>query len=404
VKTNFHRLHNKIKHYDWGSKEIIPDFLGIKNSQMLPWAEMWMGDSPLAPSETDLNGRRVSLGELISADPCYYLGKDRTDGLPFLLKLLAVESPLSLQAHPDREHAREGFALEEKLGIAINDPARNFKDTNQKSEIICALSRFTLLCGFLSPPEIYDNIAGFLSCALPLLKDAFQPLLEELKKGDIRSFLFALLSLPAGAKEELGIYTRENKTGDFCGKGGLIRQLSFKYPKDPAILAPLFLNAITLESGEAVFIPEGVLHSFFSGFGIELSVSSDNVVRAGLTSKNTDIPRLMDILDFSPCSPDILSPENPALPFRYPVSRGEFSLSTICSGGGGISFFEEGPVICIVTEGELIIEEESIRKGESIFIPAGAQRPVLFEGNFRGFCAAVGIAKWRVRQTPGIKQ
>jgi len=85
-----YKLNNQIKHYDWGSTKLIPDFLGLSDEQGKPCAELWMGTHPSAPSHVAESGESL---------------KDVSGELPFLLKLIAVEKPLSIQVHPNKEQA-----------------------------------------------------------------------------------------------------------------------------------------------------------------------------------------------------------------------------------------------------------------------------------------------------------
>jgi mannose-6-phosphate isomerase len=68
--------------------------------------------------------------------------------LPFLLKLLAAGSSLSIQAHPTKTEAEAGFAREEAAGVARDADDRLYRDDNHKPEIIVALSdEFRALVG-----------------------------------------------------------------------------------------------------------------------------------------------------------------------------------------------------------------------------------------------------------------
>ena len=169
----------------------------------------------------------------------------------------------------------------------------------------------------------------------------------------------------------------------------LMRKFAVQYPGDPAILSPLYLNLFTLEPGQAIFVPAGVLHAYISGFGVELMAGSDNVLRGGLTPKHIDIPELINILDFNSLSPQIICPPPSASLFRYPAPCREFSLSLMCGGGKEI-FPENGPAICIVTEGELRAGGTLFKKGESFFVPCEKRDsvPLSFDGNYSLFAAA----------------
>jgi len=425
----FYRLYNQIKHYEWGSREFIPAFLGLENIQNLPWAEMWMGSHPGAPSGIEKNGNKTSLGDLIAENPAYFLGKkgaQQYGQLPFLYKLIAAGKPLSIQAHPDIRQAREGFERENRAGLSLDDPKRNYRDPNHKPEILCALVPLTLMCGFRKPAEIIGFLETFASAA-PQLREIFSPLLTSLRPQtkSLEEFFRALFALTNKQRGDLsafilekgdirgGIIRKKISHGEYGGRGGrggegggeegeeggegkmwkLIHSFAELYPGDPAVLSPLYLNLLTLAPTEAIFVNAGILHAYISGFGVELMANSDNVLRGGLTPKHIDIPELLNILDFNPFKPDILkAPESVTGIFRYPSGCDEFSLSIMRSANGKTAFTEEGPAICIVTEGELIISDKTFKKGESVFIPAGGKdsSPLFFAGNYCLYVAALG--------------
>ncbi|MDR2900685.1 MAG: mannose-6-phosphate isomerase, class I, partial [Treponema sp.] len=162
--THFFKLENTIQHYDWGSSRMIPELLGQENSALTPWAELWMGIHPGAPSICidDEKNRKISLPNVIKEDAEFYLGDETIKAfgtLPFLFKVLSADKPLSIQAHPNLEQARAGWDRENKAGIDIKASNRNYKDANHKPEIMCALSPFTAMCGFREPSEIEKLLA-----------------------------------------------------------------------------------------------------------------------------------------------------------------------------------------------------------------------------------------------------
>jgi mannose-6-phosphate isomerase len=402
------RLKNQIKHYDWGSPDDIPRLLGIQGGGR-PWAELWMGVHPGGPSETEFRGKPLTLGELIGQDREAFLGKaaaERFGALPFLFKFLAAAKPLSIQAHPDREQARQGFERENREGIALDAPHRNYKDPNHKPEILCALSPFSALCGFREPREIRRGLDHFLAGAPPSLQRGMSPLLEALSEsgdeaGTLRAFFAALFDLPPGVREDLGGYIKKTgKTGPPDGTGAekagtFMAAFAELYPGDPAIIAPLYLNMLELAPGEAIYLEAGVLHAYIKGFGVELMANSDNVLRGGLSPKHIDVPELMRVLNFSPCRPRTLKPAEPAPPwYTYAVPCGEFSLSVMNSGGAEQPFPEKGPAILAVTQGKarfsLAGKETLLLPGESVFIPARNPGETLrYSGGFRAYIAAL---------------
>ncbi|MDR2941993.1 MAG: mannose-6-phosphate isomerase, class I [Treponema sp.] len=370
------KLFNQIKHYEWGAMDLIPKFTGIENMGMRPCAEMWMG-THLSPSQVQSDGKMISLTQVAGGE------------LPFLFKLLAVEKPLSIQAHPNKEQAREGFEREDKAGIPIDAQERNYKDKNHKPEIICALSPFTLMTGFRDAGNIYLSLKSFISDA-PQLKEVITPLMRALESDSLAIFFNVLFHISKSEREYLAAFIMEDRIRETetisPEQISLMKNFAAEYPADAAILAPLYLNVITLQKGQAVNIPDGVLHSYVHGFGIELMSNSDNVLRGGLTPKHIDIVELMKILKFSTYIPKVLSGDS--VFFCYPSVCGEFSLSFMSDDGGGKNTIpKNSSLICLVTEGELKAGNETFKKGESFFVSSGGEDIVL-NGNYAVFAAA----------------
>jgi mannose-6-phosphate isomerase len=376
-----YKLQNKLKHYDWGSPVMLPQFLGFENKDGRHHAEMWMGTNSGAPSKVYLpDGDSMFLSEI-------------SGQLPFLFKLLAVETPLSIQVHPNKEQAEEGFREEEELKIDVKSPTRKYKDANHKPEILCAISPFTMMAGFRKPEEIQNSLEEFITL-IPQLKEILNPLIVSLK-ADLFYFFFRILY--SYSEIQLEYITNMVKEVNITGKTNIIEERQWhlmkdfaaRYPKDISILSPLYLNIITLQSGQAVFIPDCMLHCYISGFGIELMANSDNVLRCGLTPKYIDVPELMKIVNFDPYIPDIYSPD-PSSGFFYKTPCKEFSLGVFHGDGSGINFRENGHVIGLVTDGELQAGGLVFERGESFFIPH-SEEPLVFNGNYSLY-AAVGPA------------
>jgi mannose-6-phosphate isomerase len=379
IETHIFRLKNQVKHYDWGSLVWIPDLLGLENRDGRPWAELWMGVHPGGPSETDYGGKPILLPELAERTGCR---------LPFLFKLLAAEKPHSIQAHPSLAQAAEGFARENTAGIALQAPERNYKDPNHKPEILCALGPFKALCGFRRPDEIL-LLLNTLSPDTASLQNTLASLSDPLLRGfGLRAFLEALFALSPAAlldlSEHIRCIGRETEVWDLCAT------LAEAYPGDPGLLAPLYLNLVSLQAGEAIYVPAGVLHAYIKGFGVELMANSDNVLRGGLTAKYMDTGELFRILDFSPFKPALLRPEG----LRYDVPCTDFALWVLEKRGGADCLSRTGPVIVIVIRGRvnITINEEisTLSQGESAFLlPAGK---ILFSGDFTLYAAEAPLA------------
>ena len=145
-------LENPIQNYAWGSRTAIAELLGRPTPSERPEAELWNGAHPKAPSRIVSPAGLGTLDRAIQDDPVGLLGADVCDRfgneLPFLFKVLAAAEPLSIQAHPNQEQARGGWNRENAEGIPLDAPRRNYRDSNHKPELVCALTPFVALKGF----------------------------------------------------------------------------------------------------------------------------------------------------------------------------------------------------------------------------------------------------------------
>jgi mannose-6-phosphate isomerase len=360
-----------------------------------------MGVHGEGPSATEYAGKAVSLPGLIAQDPEGYLGTQaaRSYGtLPFLFKLLGIEKPLSIQVHPNRKQAQEGFERENRQGIPLSAAHRNYKDPYPKPEIICALSPFTALCGFREPEVIAQVLTALAEDAAEPLQDALLTLTRVLgpQPESLKAFLAGLFALPMKIRTTLSAYVQERMEALIKAHPGytdawrLCAYFAQLYPGDPAVIAPLYLNLISLESGEGIYLPTGVLHAYVKGFGVELMANSDNVLRGGLSSKYVDSEELLRILDFSVFRPQILHPDGSI--FKTPSE--EFALWVREGRGDQIQHPERLPGILMVTQGELRLscdgEAWAFKSGESFFIPALRREDIRLSGTYRLYGAGLG--------------
>jgi mannose-6-phosphate isomerase class I len=156
------KLHGVVQHYDWVGHDFIPGLSGIANSERRPFAELWMGAHPKAPATADVAGIELPLDRLIAEAPDRILGPSasaRFGGrLPYLVKILDVARMLSIQAHPTKEQAADGFAGENAAAIDLGAVERNYKDENHKPEMAVALTDFWMLHGFRSLGQIAEAL------------------------------------------------------------------------------------------------------------------------------------------------------------------------------------------------------------------------------------------------------
>ncbi|WP_225639084.1 mannose-6-phosphate isomerase, class I [Streptomyces solaniscabiei] len=381
------RLDNTVRPYAWGSTTAIPTLLGTEPTGE-PQAEMWMGAHPGAPSRTD----RGTLADVVAADPERELGPASVarfgPRLPFLLKLLAAGAPLSLQVHPDLAQAKEGYEDEERRGVPLDAPHRNYKDANHKPELICALTEFDGLCGFRAPTETADLLDGLGVASLKPYVDLLRAHPED---AALREVLTAILTADP---EEMSRTVAE--TAAACERlGGAYAPyagIAHHYPGDPGVLAALLLNHVRLQPGEALYLGAGIPHAYLDGLGVEIMANSDNVLRCGLTPKHVDVPELLRIVRFEPGDPGVLRPEaSPDGEEVYETPIDEFRLSryVLPEGAAPHDLTLPAPQILLCTAGSVRAGEHDLTPGRSVFVPAGEKAEV--SGNGTLFRATVRV-------------
>ena len=375
-------LKNTIQEYAWGSLTAIPELLGTANPQKVPQAELWMGAHPKASSLVEYNHQWISLLDLIEKNPDALLGKKiskKFDGtLPYLFKVLAASKPLSVQAHPSLKQAKEGFERENAAGIPLNAPNRNYRDDNHKPECIFALTSFWALCGFRNRRE---TIAYFSKICPAGINKQLDALKHDRNAEGFKRFFASLMNLENGPRQQIISEAKQNimaSAGDDPVFEWVLR-LSAEYPDDVGIFAPVLLNLVCLEPGQAMFLAAGQLHAYLDGVGIELMANSDNVLRGGLTPKHVDVPELLNVLDFNEYEVGFLEPINiDSCETLYPSPVKEFILSMIVLKPGEIykSKKQRSAEILLCTDGTATLSDIgtdhsiSFKKGVSIIVPA----------------------------------
>lgn len=375
-------MKNTIQEYAWGSVDAIAELLGMDNTEGKPLAELWMGAHRRGPSLLIDGDDEISIREYINKDQESILGKEtarKYGGLPFLFKVLAAGSPLSIQVHPDKKQAEEGFVRENNERIPLDAFNRNYKDNNHKPEIICALTEFWAMRGFRREEEI---LARFEALDIPVFRNTVETLRAESGSSHaIESFFNALISLEGGKKRT---FIRELREAVLQKKGAeyqWVLRLLEKYPDDAAAAAPLYLNLVKLMPGQAMYLDAGELHAYLDGLGMELMASSDNVLRGGLTPKYIDRDELKKIVKFEGMEPEILTARAAGGNLEvYSTPSHEFELSRIVLSLNKNSYkpsLENKVQILFITEGAVEVQmngEKTLKavRGESLFVPSGA--------------------------------
>ena len=183
-------LRGALRTYAWGSRTALAEFTGRPVPAAHPEAELWFGAHPGDPAFLETEQGETSLLTALGADPEGQLGSASRarfgDVLPFLLKVLAADEPLSLQAHPSAEQAVEGYLREERLGIPLYSPVRNYRDTSHKPELLVALQPFEALAGFRQASRTIELLRAFAVSDL----DPFIDLLSDQSDADGLRALF----------------------------------------------------------------------------------------------------------------------------------------------------------------------------------------------------------------------
>lgn len=411
MSTPILRLTPTLQSYDWGSRSALHALLGLAQDGE-PLAELWMGAHPKGPSSASADGGpSTSLADMIRNDPLQMLGQRVLDDygprLPYLLKVLAAERALSLQVHPQPHRARAGFNRENRQGVPRESPERSFHDDQHKPEMVVAVSRFEGLSGFRRPErilELLDGLRGDLVTSMRAaleaqpaaagLREAFTLALRARTSPDVAADLATTVADVEARLESGTTSPRADAT---------VVSLAEQHPGDPGALVSMMLNRVTLEPGESMFVPAGHVHAYLSGCAVEVMSSSDNVLRAGLTSKHVDVESLLACVSYAPgpaARPRIRrladaasrSHDRPAVDGglrEYRASIAEFALvmgAVSAVGAEAVALPTEGPRIVLALDGRLELGRAEadggsprgadgrvfMRPGESVFVPHDA--------------------------------
>ena len=371
------KLKGIVQHYSWGGYEFIPGLLGIGNLGHKPYAEYWMG-AHRNHSALIENGNKMALSDFISEAPENVLGHDiarKFSSLPYLLKVLDVRQMLSIQVHPSKKVAAISFDEENKKGIPVNAPGRNYKDRNHKPELMVALSDFYLLHGFKKEADLLKVLTE--KNELKFLKDIFiqkgyKGLYEEvmlMPKDKVNEVLDSLLQkiIPLyqdqTLKKENEDFWAARAALNFCKDGNY----------DRGIFSIYLFNLLHLKKGEGIFQASGMPHAYLEGQNIEIMANSDNVLRAGLTDKHVDVPELLKHVQFEETIPKILNPRSHHRIFSSPAEEFELQQYSL-NEKESLRITTTTGEIFLLMEGTLeIISNEKIKlnRGACVFVKAG---------------------------------
>lgn len=354
---------NTPRPYSWGSTTALAGLRGVEPSGQ-PEAELWFGDHAGSPSVRVDDGRSLTEWERDAGRP----------HLPFLLKLLAVATPLSVQVHPTRDSALAGFERENAAGVPLDSPNRNYKDSNHKPEIIRAVSEFSALSGFRPADERADILAHLVVAEVPGADDLITAAalgLRNVVERIVRHDDFAVTLAKA-----LPSVTATTGTPHIDDAIATAQLVASAFPDDPGAVLALLLNHVVLAPGEALAVPAGTVHAYLSGVGVEVMASSDNVLRGGCTTKHIDANEFIDVVEWTDGRSHRITPD---IEGNIRVLRADFDDCELVEVDvdGTTDIPVTGPAIALLISGEVLLEgDESVRvtPGRAVFIDESDRR------------------------------
>jgi len=376
------RLIPAVKNYDWGKKgasSLIGRLMGISDAAR-PLAEVWLGSHRSGPAKFEIRGRQIEWDELMRLGAKEVLGESllSTSGpqLPFLLKVISVGRPLSIQAHPDKSAAADLHAQRPEL----------YPDSNHKPEIAVALTQAKILMG-VRPQSELEALRGASEGFAEFLPSASPPSALSLFDAICKSAVERRAKAAEAMREEIAALGFRNEN-----ERVFLHLLSIFGPSDPGVLLSLLLNVCELAPGQALHVKPGTLHAYLSGDMLECMANSDNVARAGLTTKPLDFEALRSFADFDAHAPELVVPQESGgavMKRVYDAGEKEFQLVE-WSGEGEIEVPPGRPSVGICLGGEIeFAGKNTAAAGACFLVPAQAgERKVLLR-KAQLFCAAV---------------
>jgi len=320
------RLAGRLKHYDWGSPTALADLRGIEPSGQ-PEAELWFDH----------------------------------ESLPYLVKVLAVQQTLSLQAHPGAEQAARGFSAEEAAGLSIDHPDRSFVDDRAKPELVCAVTPFEALCGFR---PVDEAIAA--SAALGIPDDLVAVLAADGQQAWPALVAGALSGRWNDAVDTLVETCTAGVDQPYKDTADLVLRLAEQHPADPALLVAPLLRHHRLQPGQALYVGPGVLHAYVAGMAVEVMAPGDNVLRGGLTNKHVNTASLVESLDPAAGEHPAQTPSGPL--HRYDVPVDDFATWRLA--GTAVDIDERvGPDMVLSMAGTTTVGGLTLGPGQAAIIP-----------------------------------
>ncbi|KAM3546392.1 hypothetical protein ARSEF1564_000667 [Beauveria bassiana] len=432
--------------YEWGrkgSKSLAARLCAaspetdFKIDEEKRYSEMWFGDYPNFPGRLG-NGR--PLGDALREHKNELLGEHSVgkwgDQLPYLPKvsqpetahhgtlppqtrtnqtrgdqILSIAKALPLQVHPNKDLAAK---------LHTQNPEQ-FTDPNHKPEIAIALSHFELFAGWKELDEIAQLFrTPFLRGVMPPSAASSSRWTDETLREVVRALLKADADSVRAMQAELAVQLEADfKKGGAHRASQLLRVLRDLQAQctdlDPgALVAVLCMNFLTLEPGEAIFIPADGVHCYLSGNVFECMARSDNMLAGGLcpAADRDHADVFCDALRFG----DLTRPRGirlPAQTVRDPVTGlvdhnaarfappvGEFDVLRVALLAGREQALRpaRGPTVAIVLRGEGTLvgdddddgREVRLMQGQIFFVAANTAATVRATGDLELYATVGG--------------
>jgi mannose-6-phosphate isomerase len=316
--------------YDWGksaSTSEVASLLGINGKKIddtLPYAELWLGSHPNAPTKYK-NGTHIPK-------------------LPFLFKILSINKPLSIQSHPDKLLAKE---LNNKF-------PKIYPDDNHKPKMAIAITDFEAFYGFITH-ESY----------LKLKHTYFNKIFDNCH--DVESAFIKLIKMtPLEIKDSINLLQH------VVPPNHIFWTMFDNYKYDCGVICSLLLQYCKLKPLEAMYINPNVPYSYISGTIAECMASSDNVIRVGCTTKFIDKETLCSSLRFNSTElHKIASKKSFAYINTYIPPTSEFKVGHVnLLSNETFNFTSKDDGLLLAYSGDGVINNNKVRKGDAIYIKA----------------------------------
>jgi mannose-6-phosphate isomerase len=249
------------------------------------------------------------------------------------------------------------------------DGAPGYQDGNHKPELIVAVSEFKALCGFRPILEVAQDIASLAND-----NEIFLGWLQALDDNGLKGATQWAFDANQTAVNQLA--SSKHVLGQ--DRAQLIAELDSEFPNDNGLLVSVLMNQVTLQPGQALFLPAGNIHSYLSGLGLEVMAASDNVLRGGLTKKPVDLEELMQVLIFEPLLDPLLQTKMLSQGLdEYPVPVEDFSFYRVTPSSDRmlVDLALKGTAILVCVAGEITLSNSldeliQLAPGEAAFMRA----------------------------------